>query len=188
MSTEFVQIGNFFISKVVFEAVILLTSVVVGGVITYLTTRTLEYQKWNQQKKEKLQEQRREALGHALEWIAPIEIAMSDSNILASAFIEKNISEDDFRTQWPNLVSELAKKVIPARFSVLLPSSSYKLSLQIIRQLRELYINSLHSQGVTTWEKLAPIYNKYMEQAAEIDKTLVTLRKELTDEYMKTFE
>ena len=76
MPDDVVQIGPIIISKVVFDVLTIIFSVVVGGLITYLTTRKVEIQKWEQQKKDKRQEQYREAIAKALDWIAPMESAL----------------------------------------------------------------------------------------------------------------
>lgn len=48
MPPDVVQIGPFIISKVVFYTAVPLISVVMGGLITYLTTRAIENKKWEQ--------------------------------------------------------------------------------------------------------------------------------------------
>ena len=80
-------------SKSILDALLVLASVIIGGMITYLTTRSLENKRWKQQKTDKLQELRREALGLALEWIPPIEIALSQATMTSSGFLQKQVSE-----------------------------------------------------------------------------------------------
>jgi len=140
MPNDVVQIGPIIISKAVFDALIIIFSVIVGGLITYLTTRTIESQKWEQQKKDKRQEQYREALAMALDWIAPIESALTQIESISSSYVWNHISREEFQKRWPNLLSKLGilEKAIPARLQVLLPSAAYN-GLQIVRQIEELY-------------------------------------------------
>jgi hypothetical protein len=48
MEPELVRIGGFEISKVVFETAALLTSGIIGGLISYLTTWAADKRKWRQ--------------------------------------------------------------------------------------------------------------------------------------------
>jgi hypothetical protein len=107
MSSDFVQIGSFTVSKVVFDAFIIILSVVTGGIITYLTTRAIENQKWLQQKKDRQQEQYREALALALDWIAPIDTALVRIQSLSGALIGNRITRGEFQERWPDLLNEL---------------------------------------------------------------------------------
>jgi hypothetical protein len=190
MPPDFVQIGPFIISRVVFDTAVPLVSVVIGGLITYLTTRAIENRKWEQQKKDKLQEQRREAIGLALEWIAPIESAVTRASLLTSSFIKKTISEDEFRSRWPDLISVLARKDIPVRLSVLLPPNTYERGIQITMQLEELQAFSLISEpiGKTTVEEWTKRFDSVTHCIASMQQTLTALNHELTEEYKRTFQ
>jgi len=190
MQPEVVQIGPYVVSKIVFEAFALLTSVVIGGLITYLTTRTIENRKWAEHKRDKRQEQRREALAQALEWIPPIHIALTKAQLKVSRFHKKEISRNELIRQWPNLLSELAKKDLPMRLSVLLPRTVNQRVDQILEQLQNLQSFALHSSDTVKPNKDEWIatFNVFVDRNSALQENLNALRRELTSEYERTFE
>lgn len=66
MQTDGTKIGPIELSRII-DTLLPLIGVVIGGLITYLTTRALESRKWQQEKKDKLRERQREALALALD-------------------------------------------------------------------------------------------------------------------------
>jgi hypothetical protein len=186
MQTDIVKIGPLEISRVVFDIFIPLISVVIGGLITYLTTRALESRKWKQEKKDKLQEKRREALALALEWLAPIEAAWIRASSVASAFIRGDISEEEFRKRWPDLLSELVKRDLPASLNVLLPPEAHKRGLLILRQLDDLR-HASYSSGITNSKSFMEKFEGIFQHQENIRENMRLLEKELVEEYNKTF-
>jgi hypothetical protein len=192
MPNEVVQIGPIIISKVVFDALIIIFSVIVGGMVTYLTTRFIEVQKWEQQKKDKRQEQYREALGMALDWLAPIESVLTRIESISSSYIANVISKEDFQKRWPDLLSKLAmlEKAIPARLQFLLPSSIFS-GLQIVRQIDELYYYLLNSDLPAEQRNIDSIRERLFgasDRIISINKTASEYKKLLIDEYESTFK
>jgi len=190
MPPDAIQIGPFIISKPAFDVLATLVSVITGGLITYLTTRSMENKKWEQQKKDKLQEQRREAIGLALEWLAPIDEALMRGSAAARAFMHKSIDRDTLVKGWPELSITLARKDIPARLQVLLSPSTYRLISEIIEQLANLQFTSLRSdpEKVESAEEWIEKARTIDSQALHIRNLEDTLRKELIEEYKKTFK
>ncbi len=126
----------------VVQVLIVLVSVITGGLITYLTTRSIENQKWKQQKIDKQQDRYREALELALKWIEPIDFALSRIKSLSSAFINGRVTAGELRKQWPNLLRDLSmiNRTIPARLKVLLPSTLFQPGFLLIEKIDDLYI------------------------------------------------
>ena len=87
MPPEFVQIGPIVISKVVLDVLAPLFGTVIGGFITYFTTRATENRKWKQQKEDQLPEQRREAIALSLEWITPIDLVLYRASTAVSGLL-----------------------------------------------------------------------------------------------------
>jgi hypothetical protein len=192
MPNDVVQIGSIIISKAIFDVFTIIFSVIVGGLITYLTTRAVEIQKWEQQKKDKRQEQYREALAMALDWIAPIESAMIKIETISSSYIMKHISKDEFQKRWPNLLSTLSTldKAIPARLQVLLPTAAYN-AIQIITQIDELYYYLLYSELPANQVDIQSITEQIggaSDRIVNINKIAAGYKKLLIDEYKGTFK
>ena len=191
MPSEPIQIGPFIISKAALDMIIPLISVVIGGLITYLTTHAMENRKWQHQRRDKMQEQRREAISRVLDdWIDPIHSALTEASLLASGYIRKTISEDVFRKKWPDLLSELAKRDLPRTLIVLLPTDAYELSHQITSKLEELWSFILLSEpvGKTTVEDYWQRLDSVARHIENLQGMLDTLNKELIEEYKKTFQ
>ena len=147
MPNDFVQIGPIMVSKVVFDVFTVIFSVIIGGLVTYFTTRAIETQKWEQQKKDKQKEHYREALALALDWIVPIDTALIHIESLSSAFIWKRVTRDDFQERWPHLLGNLSSldRAIPAKLKVLLPTEVYD-GLKIVNSIDELYTYLLSTE------------------------------------------
>ena len=190
MQPDAIQIGPLLISRAVFDALLLLAGVVVGGLMTYLTTRAIENKKWTQQKQDRLQQYRREALGLALEWIPPIEIALYKASSLASRHLKNEASEDEMRKQWPKLLSELARRDLPIRLNVLIPQSIRSQSNAIVRRLDDLHSTALSARPVNKFAgpKWTTLFQATMKEATELQTDFDRLKEELVSEYNKTFK
>jgi hypothetical protein len=190
MQPEVVQIGPYVISKIAFEAFVLLTSVCIGGFITYLTTRSIENRKWAEQKKHKRQEQRREALAQALEWIPPIHVALTKAQLKVSRLHKKEITRNELIRQWPNLLSELAKRDLPMRLNVLLPITVNRRVNQILEQLQDLQSFALRANDTSkpSKDEWIATFHAFVERHSAIEENLKALKQELTSEYENTFE
>jgi hypothetical protein len=118
----------------------LLLGVVVGGLITYLTTHALETQRWKQQKKDKYLEDRREALKLVLDWIDPIDRAINRAAVLANPFRMTFTGGNARRSElkWPDLLTEIAKMDLHPSSRYLLPPGIYSGANIIIAALDEI--------------------------------------------------
>ncbi len=190
MPPDTVQIGPLIISKVIIDIFAPLLGAVIGGLIAYLTTRAIENRKWEQQKKDKLQEQRREAIALALEWLEPIDNAVMHAGMLTSAFQCKNISRDDFLRQWPDLLTTLASKAMPTRLRVLLTPELSQVGLQICRKLDDLRTLNLRSEPApsTPKDEWLESFSQCIKKTTEIQQILEKYRGDLIAEYKNTFE
>ncbi|MFZ5902254.1 MAG: hypothetical protein ACOYZ8_01705 [Chloroflexota bacterium] len=191
MSPDFVQIGSFTVTKVVFDAFIIILSVITGGLITYLTTRAIENQKWKQQKKDRQQEQYREAIALALDWIAPIDTALVRIQSLSAAMIGHRITRDEFQKRWPDLLNELGRldRAMPARLKVLLPKKFYD-GFSIINDIDELYYYLLLTPQKTpkSGENLAELVKQASDQILAIKESSEAYKNMLIDEYKNSYD
>lgn len=191
MSNDFVQIGSFAVSKVVFDVFTIIFSVIIGGLITYLTTRAIENQKWEQQKKDKQQEHYRDALALALDWIAPIDTSLIRIESLSSAFIWHRITRDKFQEQWPHLLSDLSSldRTIPAKLKVLLPIDVYD-GLKIVNSIDELYTFLLFTEQPVqkSDDNLMERLKNASAQIDAIKKLSEDYKNMLIEEYKNTYK
>lgn len=174
-------------SKVVFDATVPLVSVVIGGLITYLTTRAMEEKKWKQQKKDKLQEQRLEAIAGALEWIPLIETSVSNASLLCFAYLQKHIGNDEFQREWPKLLSQLAEADLPMRQRLLLPAETHKRVMKIVHQLREFKDSVMLAQSQPALRPTEERIESVRRQLTELTKLSTEVTRELEDQYQTAF-
>lgn len=189
MHPDTVQIGSLVLSKSVFDAFMVMLGVITGGLITYLTTRSMENRRWAAQKIDRLQDQRREALALALEWIPPIELALENAALLATDYLENQTSENDFIRKWPNLLHELAKRDLPMRLNVLLPTSIQQRTDAIIDEIRYLQSYTLSVKPTGKVEQAGWIMQvrALNDRITTVRDAFSKLRQELKSEYDKTF-
>ena len=183
MPSETVQIGNFVFSRILLDLAIPMLSVLLGGLITYLTTRSLEQHRWQIEQKAELVKRKREALGQALGWADIVDRDVTKAVLLAGNFIEGMISEEEFRQGWPDLLSKLAAKDLSPRLSVLLPDDAYQMGLRIVRNLHDLYILGLRAHGAKSMsaEKWTEFHSKYLNLSTVLYDHVETFRKSLRE-------
>lgn len=189
MPPDTIQIGSLVVSKIVFDVITNFISVIIGGSITYWATRSAETRRWNQQKQDKRQEQQREAISLALDWIDPIERAVNKASTLASSFLHQTISEDSFKSRWPNLLDDLSKLDIPMKHRVFLSQEAYLLGYKIIDQLDTLQFVTLHLQTTKEGQKqFTENINQLSDLITDIKTNVKALKTGLMQEYKATFE
>jgi hypothetical protein len=135
MPQDLIQIGSFIISKSVLDFLSPLFGTLIGGLITYLSIRASENRKRAQEKKDKIQEQQREALKIALQWLDPIHNVLVDVGLRSNPIGKKEIDMGD---NWPDLIQKLKKFDIPRYLLVLLPQDPYKRSFELINRINDL--------------------------------------------------
>ena len=187
MPSDTIRLGNFVFSRVFLDALIPLISVIVGGLITYFTTQALERRRWKEQQKTRLLERKREALEKALLWIDIVERDVTAATLVAGNYIDGRIDESEFRKRWPRLLTKLAETDLPPHLGILLPANTYKLGLQIVRQLDELYSLSLEARDTKSgqWQKY---HQTYLDITVKLYDQAKIYRELLTKEYLKTFD
>lgn len=122
-----------------------LLAVVVGGLITYFTTRALDAQRWEKQQREKLLHDRRDALDQISAWIAPIQHAVEEAISISDPMrsMENDLPDDpEHVQQWPDLIHEIAARDIQPPMRYLLPEGLYFSVRPIVVKIRELSILS----------------------------------------------
>lgn len=189
MESEVVQIGSFQASKMLLDIVFPLIGVIIGGVVTYLVTTASERQRWRQAKQDRLAEAKREGIAIALQWLDPMELAISRANMLLSAYLQGDMDQEEFMERWPYLLGELKKYEIPARLRVLLPSELYVQSIRIVQCLDEIRTAGVrYGQEAKLRKKpflgLHECYAKLDTLAAEVEK----LAEDLAGMYRSTFD
>jgi hypothetical protein len=185
MPGDLVQIGPFQMPKVVLDTFAPLLGVLIGGLISYLATITAENRRWEQHKKDKLQEQCREAIGFALDWITPLDIALRRADSLIGALYYHRIDGDKFMRDWPDLITQL--KDPPRKLQVLLPPDTYSYTTEIIRGLEELrafVIFGWEPKDQNVWQEE---YKQCSASITYLKEKLDTFSKNLVIEYNKTF-
>ena len=189
MHPDTVQIGSFVLSKSVFDGLLVMFGVITGGLITYLTTRSNENRRWATQKLDRLQEHRREAFALALEWLPPIELAVEKAAMLASGYLQDEITDNEMSKRWPNILHELAKRDLPMRLNVLLPTSIQQRSDALIDEIiylqsYALYLKPARKADQAEWTKQFQAFN---DRLSEVRTRFSDLKQELKSEYNKTF-
>ena len=188
MPPDTVQIGRFVFSRILLDMTIPLLSVIVGGLITYFTTRALGHAQWKKEQRAELIKRKREALERALVWADIVDRGVNRATLLAGNFASGMIDEDHFRQRWPDLLGKLAETDVPPHLNVLLPREAIVLGLKVVRQLDELYALSLHARGSKSREEWEQLYSKTITLSVDLQKQVASFRAFLTQEYVRTFQ
>lgn len=166
-----------------------LAGVVVGGIVTYFTTRSIDIQRWRQQKHDRLAQAKRKAIAKAVGWLDPMDRALSSVNLQVSALLQFELEDEEFLTCFPNLVSELAKMDPPADLRILLPADAYSDGIRILRGFDEVRTEAIR------WGQRARMERKPMlglhecgQKLDALGKQLDSLREKLKQAYLGTYE
>ena len=126
-----------------------LLGVIVGGLITYLTTQALETRKWKQQKRDTYLADYRDALKLALDWIDPINRAIDRATQIVLVYEKRvYVPESDPNglrgdaagpmKYWPDLAKELSTLDLRLASRALLPPGIIQGQNAIVDGLAEL--------------------------------------------------
>ncbi len=182
MPPDTVQLGSWTISKALFDVIAPLLSGLIGtltgGLITFLVTRATEDRKWQREIRYKAQEERREAIAIALEWIAPLEQALTKASLISNSFQFGRIDQQRFLGDYPDVISRLTKLDPPARLRVFLPKDAYSISFEVIDGLEQL--KHLSFDGLETFKACSDLVTSLREKVQK-------LQTYLEEEYRKTF-
>lgn len=152
-----------------------LLGVLVGGLLSFLTTLGIEHRRWKQKRQEKLEELRRDALAEALEWIEPMRNAEIRVSSLVMAAIHGEVDHENFLKKFPDLIGDLAKKDLSASQRAVLPDNVYARGHQIVRDL-----NNLRSLGVKYGQE-AMVTGKPMAGFQECNNKLDVIGKQIEE-------
>jgi hypothetical protein len=177
MPPDTVQIGSLLISKSILDIVFPLLGTLIGGFITYLATSVIENRKWKRERVGKLQEQQREAVARALDWMVPLSSALIQVESLTSALQSNSIDEEQFRNKYPDVISTLAKMDPPSHMIVMLPESAYARGHEILMGFERLKALNLMSHSS----------NECFDMVSTLRAMINGLQDYLRQEYLKTF-
>jgi hypothetical protein len=189
MNQEWIQIGNYLISRYALDILVPLLSglvgTVVGGTIAFLSVRSSANRKWNQEKKDRLLMERRQALASALEWFDPFRMAVMRARLLTESYMRGMINEDAFRAQWPHLIGHPGIKDPPTKLQVWLPANTYKKSLEIFGEF-ENYFPKIDRQASAP-EAWSERFGRYFDFFDGLEEQLRRFEEDLIAEYKQTF-
>lgn len=189
MNQEWIQIGNYLISRSALDILVPLVSsilgTIIGGTIAFLSVRASSSRKWNQERKDRLLMERREALASALEWFDPFRMAVLRARLLTESYMRGMINVDGLRSQWPSLISHPGIKDPPAKLQAWLPSNSYNKSLEIMGQF-EKYVSKMDHQAATP-EAWSEQFGRHSDFFDRLEKQLKSFEDEVIAEYKQTF-
>lgn len=166
-----------------------LLGALVGGLITYLSTRGVERQRWRRKRQEKLLSLRRDALAVALEWIEPMRNAETHASGLVMSAIRGEVNDDDFLKKFPYLLGELVKKDLPASQRAVLPDNFYARGNRIVNELDELRVLGVkYGQEARVMGKPMAGFQECSVKLDAIGKQISKLEADLREAFSRTFE
>lgn len=189
MNQDWIQFGNYLISRTALDILVPLLSgffgTVIGGGIALLSVRGSANRKWNQERKDRFLMERREALASALEWFDPFRMAVMRARLLTESFMRGMIDEEGLRDQWPKLLSHPGIKNPPVKLQVWLPPNTYNKSLEILREF-ENYVFKIDHQASSP-ESRGEQFERYAEFFDGLEKQLARFEEDMIAEYKQTF-
>ncbi|AZT83278.1 hypothetical protein EHN06_06790 [Marinobacter sp. NP-4(2019)] len=166
-----------------------LLAVIVGGLLTSITTFFIERQKWKRERRNKLDELRRDAVAAALEWISPMRSAEYAASSIVMAALQGDFEHERFMNDYPNLVLELAKSDLTGVQRASLPSDFYARGHEIIRDLEKLrFLGVKCGQEVKIGRSDPQGYKECTETMTRISTAIEELESELKRFFLETFD
>jgi hypothetical protein len=166
-----------------------LLAVIVGGLLTFLTTSVIERQRWKRERRDKLDEIRRDAYAAALEWIDPMRNAELKASSMVMAALQGELDHERFMNEYPYLVGDLAKSDLTGSQRASLPVDFYSCGHKIIRDLDKLrYLGVKYGQEVQVGRTIPEGYEECMAKMNEISNDIEHLERELKAAFHKTFQ
>lgn len=189
MSQEWIQIGNYLVSRYALDILVPLVSgllgTMVGGTLAFLSVRASANRQWSQERKDRLLVERRQALASALEWFDPFRMAVMRARLLTESYMRGMINEDAFRAQWPNLIGHPGIKDPPTKLQVWLPANTYNKTLEIFSEFENYFFKiDRQASGSEAWSER---FGRYFDFFDELEKQLKRFEEELIAEYKQTF-
>ena len=166
-----------------------LLGALVGGLITYLSARGVERQRWRRERQEKLSSLRRDALAAALEWIEPMRNAETHASGLVISAIRGEVDDDDFLKRFPYLLGELVKKDLSASQRAVLPNNCYARGHSIVHELNDLRVLGVkYGQEARVMGKPLAGFQECSVKLDAIGKQISELEVDLREAFIRTFE
>jgi hypothetical protein len=165
-----------------------------GGLLSAGTAYSLERVRRRNQRRDKLDDARREALARALAWIDPMEKAINGAEIEIYALLHSRKNDDEFRQAFPNLLSDLARLDLSLQHRLVLDFDPYPLGNDIRQAFEELKQHSLSRWEKTQYPQDSPVLSisdaSYECSLAieGIRERIDALRRQLAKEYKNTYE
>ena len=166
-----------------------LIGVFVGGLVTYWATKAVAERRWEQEKRDRRAAAERESIAKALEWLDPIDRALTTANMEVSSLLGLERDDEEFSRAFPNLLGDLARLDLSPGARILLPQGAYEEGHKIVAGLEEVHRDAIG------WFQRAKLEHKPMLGLQECGKKLDAvdartrrLREMLTEAYRDTFE
>lgn len=177
-----------------------LLGIVLSSVLGFLVGTVIERQKWRNQRREKLDEAKRQAIVAAMAWVDPIEALLIQAESKVFSLLQGRIDEHDFLVSFPDVLTQLASMDLSPEQRTLLPKDIYYSGHKIHRGLESIKVDALHaasrmrlenesgellnhSQTVAWANDLQHAAN----QLSSLRTEAATFRNRLSDEYRKTY-
>lgn len=188
MPCETIQIGSLIISKNLIDLIFPLLGTIIGGVIAYFASRFATSQKWKQEKLDRLATTKREAIASALEWLDPIQHAISEASTKFFISLDPSTDYADIFHKWPDLLSNLANLEMSQKYRLLLPIDVYPKGIEIINKLEELRTWAVKiNQEVKIKQAANVSYERGVKTITDLNTQLNELSEILTEEYKNSF-
>lgn len=171
-----------------------LVGVVIGGVISALTTYLLDRRRWRRSRQDKKDEVRRQAIESAFAWLDPMYSALMNAEVRAYKLLNPGGDDEEFRDTYPDLIHTLAKLDLPAHHRLLLPPGTYASGKSINREFDEFKYGALDLWEKVHYPQHSPAMNEIdareqcSNRIAGIRKQVDTLRESLERAYQQTYD
>jgi hypothetical protein len=162
-----------------------LGGIALGGVLGWVGKAIEQRRSWDLEKKRDRLYREREALSKALAWIDPMTLAYSRASFLSLQYIMHRFDDDHFRERYPsNLGAQLEALEVPMDMRIFLPKGVQERGVRILSRLGNLYLEALAQRGRDPKDVFEAVFRLTQEVEGEIN----TLRTELTDALLSTYE
>jgi hypothetical protein len=176
------------ISQGAFNTVVPLLSALLGGFLSYLATTSVERRRWRQEKQDRLAEEKRKALGLALEWLQPLESKVFQASMVAGAALQGTIGEDEIHDKWPGGFGELSIREMPRRLLALLPEDLYRAAVHLQLEVFWLLPKIIAcNQAWKAGRRPVPGYQDVFDSIGQLEKSLEALQTRMDNLYRESF-
>ena len=184
MDPDTLQIGSLIISKTIIDIFAPMLGTIIGGLISYFSIKSIEERKIKQQKLNDFQDQKREAIKIALQWLDHIHNAITKVSLQSHPY-QPNLANTN---NWPDLLKELTKYDVPRHLSILLPADSYKKSNIIIGLIEELRVKIILESKTKNPDELKEFTKETIDTINLMQMNLDELLNVLESEYINSFK